>query len=86
MEQLGCSRLNGVAVWPSYKIPSDVDFPAMPTNALETVEVDYLPPIRRMGAVLQKIVQRQAPVVGEAPWDIMREITMVMRVTKEDKQ
>lgn len=41
--------------------PADAEFPHMPANALEQVEVDHTVPTAEMGALLSKLVGKAAP-------------------------
>jgi two-component system chemotaxis response regulator CheB len=50
-------RLGGITV---VQDPSDADFPAMPTNALEFVEADHLVPLAQLSALLVRLTTEPA--------------------------
>lgn len=57
-------RMGGVAV---VQEPLDAEQPSMPTNALEFVAADYVVPLARMGTLLVRLTQEQAPAKTRLP-------------------
>lgn len=53
-------RLGGIAI---IQEPDDAEFPQMPENVLEFVEVDYSVPASEMGALLERLIKE--PVAGK---------------------
>jgi two-component system chemotaxis response regulator CheB len=47
--------------------PHDAEQPAMPTNALEFVEADYLVPLAQLGALLVRLTREPAPAKVHLP-------------------
>lgn len=41
--------------------PADAEFPSMPQNVMEFVEVDYAVPVTEMGALLNRLTKERAP-------------------------
>jgi two-component system chemotaxis response regulator CheB len=57
-------RMGGLAI---VQDPSDAEQPAMPTNALEFVEADYLVPLSQLGALLVRLTLEPAPAKTHLP-------------------
>jgi two-component system chemotaxis response regulator CheB len=57
-------RMGGLAI---IQDPRDAEQPAMPTNALEFVEADYLVPLVQLGPLLVRLTQEPAPAKTRLP-------------------
>lgn len=57
-------RMGGLAI---VQDPADAEQPAMPTNALEFVEADYLVPLAQLGALLVRLTLEPAPAKTHLP-------------------
>jgi len=71
------ARCGGTAL---VQTPDDAAFPEMPTNALNTVDVDYALPAAQLGAFLAGLVLEPAGVSPQVPQDLLLEATIIERV------
>jgi two-component system, chemotaxis family, protein-glutamate methylesterase/glutaminase len=62
-------RAGGLAV---VQAPDDAEYPELPTNALDQVDVDHVLPVASMGAALSTLIRDPAPP-GSAPRDLLME-------------
>lgn len=64
--------------------PDDAEFPSMPQNVMEYVEVDHAVPVKEMGSLLHRLTQERAP---EAPmldkWEEKR-LRMEINIAAQD--
>ncbi|RDC63196.1 chemotaxis protein CheB [Adhaeribacter pallidiroseus] len=60
--------------------PDDAEHPDMPRNALRNVSIDYVVPIREMGALLYSLSQTPSGDSITVPQDILNEAQMVERI------
>lgn len=63
--------------------PDDADYPDMPKNVLNNVEVDYCLPIAQMGAVLNQVIPVKLGKRKPVPEDILIEAKIAMRVLSD---
>jgi two-component system chemotaxis response regulator CheB len=74
-------RLGGIAI---VQDPTDAEFPHMPLNVMEYVEVDHMVRINKMGELLHRITQEEAPptaVLDDKDFDRMN---MEVRIAAQD--
>lgn len=71
------ARCGGTAI---VQAPDDAAFPEMPTNALNTGDVDYALPAAQLGAFLAGLAREPAGVSPPVPQDLMLEATIIERV------
>ncbi len=63
--------------------PDEAEYPAMPKNALNNVEVDHCLPISEMGALLYKIIPQKLRKNKPVPKDVLIEATIAERVLSD---
>lgn len=63
--------------------PSDAEYPDMPTNALNQVEVDHCVPLSEMGGLLYQLLSRKLGKSKEIPKDILVEARIAKRVLSD---
>lgn len=63
--------------------PDEAEYPAMPKNALNNVEVDYCLPISEMGALLYQLIPRKLRKSIPVPSDISIEAKIAERVLSD---
>jgi len=63
--------------------PKDAQYPDMPTNALNQVNVDYCVPITEMGGLLNKLLTRRMAKSKAVPKDILIESEIAKRVLSD---
>lgn len=63
--------------------PADADYPDMPKNALNQVEIDYCLPIAEMGGLLYQLVSRKIGKRTPVPKDVLIEATIAERVLSD---
>lgn len=63
--------------------PEDAEYPAMPRNALNNVEVDYCLPISEMGDLLNKLMSQKLPTRKAIPEDVITEAKIAERVLSD---
>ncbi len=63
--------------------PDDAEYPAMPKNALNNVELDYCLPISEMGALLYKIIPQKLRKSKPVPKDVLTEAKIAERVLSD---
>lgn len=63
--------------------PKDAEYPEMPWNALNNVEVDYCIPVDEMGETLEKIISSKVKVSKPIPEDILIEAKIAERVLSD---
>lgn len=63
--------------------PEEADYPAMPRNAMNNVEVDYCLPISEMGNLLNKLIQQKLPKHETVPEDVKTEAKIAERVLSD---
>lgn len=63
--------------------PKDADYPDMPTNALNQVDVDYCLPLSEMGGLLYQLISRKLPKGKSAPRDVLVESKIATRVLSD---
>ncbi len=67
--------------------PSDAAYPAMPRNALEHVEADYIVPLRDLAALLERVVrERTKPAAVTADIEQLRQEERIAAMTSESMQ
>lgn len=63
--------------------PADADYPDMPKNALNQVEIDYCLPLAEMGGLLYQLISRKIGKRKPVPKDILIEATIAERVLSD---
>ena len=63
--------------------PADADYPDMPKNALNQVEVDYCVPISEMGGLLYQLMSRKIGRRKKIPKDVLIEATIAERILSD---
>ncbi|MGB4400374.1 MAG: chemotaxis protein CheB, partial [Daejeonella sp.] len=63
--------------------PDDADYPDMPQNALNQVEVDYCMPVSQMGGLLRELVQNPLKKQRAIPNEIRIETDIAKRVLSD---
>lgn len=63
--------------------PDEAEYPAMPQNAINNVEVDYCLPISEMGALLYKIIPQKLRKSKPVPEDVLTEAKIAERVLSD---
>lgn len=63
--------------------PKDAEYPEMPWNALNNVDVDYCIPISEMGKTIDKIIAMKVKVRKPVPEDILIEARIAERVLSD---
>lgn len=63
--------------------PKDADYPHMPINAINQVDVDHIVPIIEMGGLLYQLISRQIEKKFTVPQHILTESTIAQRVTSD---
>jgi two-component system, chemotaxis family, protein-glutamate methylesterase/glutaminase len=63
--------------------PADADYPDMPNNVLNNVDVDYSLPINKMGELLYKLIPEKLGNRIPVPEDILTEATIAERVSSD---
>jgi two-component system, chemotaxis family, protein-glutamate methylesterase/glutaminase len=64
--------------------PEDAEYPQMPQNVLEYVEVDHTVPVAEMGALLQTLIQDKAPKKIKLSKEEMKLLEMEVIVATRD--
>src|SRR5262249_52448997 len=72
-------RMGGVAV---VQDPADAQYPSMPRNALEHVDVDYSEPVAHIPNLLVELTHRPAPAPARAP--VPAELETEVSIAKEE--
>ena len=63
--------------------PEEAEYPAMPRNAMNNVEVDYCLPISEMGNLLIKLIHQKLPRFETVPEDVITEAKIAERVLSD---
>jgi two-component system chemotaxis response regulator CheB len=63
--------------------PEEAEYPDMPQNAQNNVEIDYCLPISEMGALLEKIIRAKVKAQKAVPEDILIEAKIAERVLSD---
>jgi two-component system chemotaxis response regulator CheB len=63
--------------------PSDAEFPDMPNNVLNNLDVDYQLPVENMGKVLTDILKRTDCAVGTVPEEVKLEAEITKRMSSD---
>lgn len=63
--------------------PDEAEYPAMPRNAMNNVEVDYCLPISEMGDLLYKLIPRKLRKRTPVPQDVLLEAKIAERVLSD---
>ncbi|MCA1801502.1 MAG: chemotaxis protein CheB, partial [Rhodothermaceae bacterium] len=63
--------------------PEEAEYPAMPRNALNNVEVDYCLPVSEMGNLLDKLIPKKLPKRKTIPEDVITEANIAERVLSD---
>ncbi|WP_373496711.1 chemotaxis protein CheB [Aquiflexum sp.] len=63
--------------------PDDAEYPDMPRNALNNIEVDYCLPIADMGDLLTKLIQRKLQKSKPVPENVLVEAKIAERVLSD---
>ena len=63
--------------------PGEAVIPAMPLNALRSVEVDYIAPISEIAALLARLIREEAPPAPELPMAERRKTETEIRIAEE---
>ena len=74
-------RLGGLTIIQS---PEDADYPSMPKNVLEYVDVDYAVPASQMGSLLEKLTMGKASKKPKVPKAVMQLLKMEVIISKQD--
>lgn len=74
-------RLAGISI---IQDPTDAEFPNMPLNALEHVDVDHMVSISKMGSLLAELVKEEAPHSPELPDDEFKLLNMEVHIAAQD--
>ncbi|MFC6224979.1 chemotaxis protein CheB [Hymenobacter artigasi] len=73
-------RMGGVAI---VQDPYDAEQPAMPTNALQFVEADYVVPLAELGALLVRLTQEPAPARPHLPAEQLDLLKIELTIAKQ---
>ncbi len=73
-------RCGGVAI---VQDPADAEYPDMPTNALNQVDVDYCLPLSAMGSLLYQLINKKRPGTKNIPKDVIIEANIAERVLSD---
>lgn len=63
--------------------PEDAEYPDMPKNAINNVEVDYCVPLSEIGALLSKLTLRKSQKRKTPPKDVLTEAKIAERVLSD---
>jgi two-component system, chemotaxis family, protein-glutamate methylesterase/glutaminase len=63
--------------------PEDADYPDMPKNAINQVQVDYVVPINEMGGLIYQLISRKIKKSFPIPKNILIETKIAERVTSD---
>ncbi len=63
--------------------PADAEYPDMPQNALNQVEVDYCVPLSEMGGLLDQLLSKKSKTNKPIPKDILIEAEIAKRVLSD---
>ncbi len=63
--------------------PDDAEYPDMPRNALNNVNIDYCLPVSEMGSLLQKIISRKPKKWKRIPQAVLTEAKIAERVLSD---
>jgi two-component system chemotaxis response regulator CheB len=74
-------RLHGLCIIQS---PEDAEFPSMPNNVLEYVDVDYNVSIQEMGPLLHRLTQEQAPELNSISEEELSRLRMEVQIAAQD--
>ena len=74
-------RRGGVTV---AQTPADAEFPDMPANAIEHVEVDHTVPLAEMGALLAELVGKRAPKKPKLPTKEDERLALEIQIAMHD--
>jgi two-component system, chemotaxis family, protein-glutamate methylesterase/glutaminase len=74
-------RLNGVSI---IQHPKDAEFPDMPRNVMEYVDVDYAVPMRDMGALLMRLTRETAPEAPELSPEERKRLETEVNIASQD--
>ena len=74
-------RLGGLTI---VQDPADANFPSMPINVLEYVEVDHSVPATEIGVILVKLVREMAPRKPKVSKEHMALLKMEVIISKQD--
>lgn len=66
------------------QLPADADYPSMPINALEYVDVDYIMPASEMGMLLNKLTVKKATKKPKISKKEMKMLEMEVIISKQD--
>ncbi|HEX2535628.1 MAG TPA: chemotaxis protein CheB, partial [Chitinophagaceae bacterium] len=64
--------------------PAEAEFPQMPANALEYVDVDHVLSLERIGALLQKLCAEKAPGKPNVSRNLQELLEMEVVIARED--
>jgi two-component system chemotaxis response regulator CheB len=73
-------RCGGICV---VQNPEDAEYPDMPNNAINEVQVDYIVPITEMGGLIYQLISRKILKSPAIPKDILIEATIATRVSSD---
>ncbi|HEX8576298.1 MAG TPA: chemotaxis protein CheB [Flavobacterium sp.] len=63
--------------------PEDAEYPDMPNNAINEVQVDYIVPISEMGGLIYQLIYRKISKSPLIPKDILIEASIAARVSSD---
>lgn len=63
--------------------PEDADYPDMPKNAINQVQVDHVVPISEMGGLIYQLISRKIKKSAPVPKNILIETKIAQRVTSD---
>lgn len=63
--------------------PEEAEYPDMPRNALNNVNIDYCLPISDMGTLLDKLIRRKLRKQKPTPEDVIIEAKIAQRVLSD---
>ena len=74
-------RLHGLCIIQS---PEDAEYPSMPNNVLEYVDVDYNVPIHEMGSLLHRLTQEEAPESNGISEEELNRLRLEVQIAAQD--
>jgi two-component system chemotaxis response regulator CheB len=77
---LAIKRCGGICV---VQDPLDAEYPDMPRNALNQIQVDLCVPLNKMGGDLVQLVQEKKPARKKIPLDIVKEAKIAEQVLSD---
>ncbi|TDD74662.1 chemotaxis protein CheB [Flavobacterium caseinilyticum] len=63
--------------------PADADYPQMPQNAINNVKIDYVLPLKEMGAQIEQLISKKISARKTIPKDVILEANIAKRVLSD---